>query len=381
MESVDRSKRILISVDWFPPAFRAGGPIRSTANLATMLAEHAQVWVVTGGSDLGETNPLVSQLDQWVSFPTANGPIQVWYGSDINRAFWKKTLREIQPHVVHLNSVFSRAFTLLPLRLLRTQKQIKTIVAPRGMFGKSALGIKPLKKRIFLSLTRMMGWMDSVHWHASSAGEREEVKTILPRAQVSVAQNLASPLPQDNPARSSERWRVVIIGRIHRVKNLDFGLKALLKSSSARPLEVHFIGPVEDATYQDELIALAQEHPAVSVQFLGGLPPSELKAHFQAAHYLLSPTTQENFGHSIVEAWAHGCPVLISDRTPWRDLADKGIGWDWPLDPATWATGLETALAANSDQWQAMSEASRLFFSTSVRSEEAERANLALFEL
>ena len=78
MESVDRSKRILISVDWFPPAFRAGGPIRSSANLATMLAEHAQVWVVTGGSDLGETNPLVSQLDQWVSFPTANGPIQVW---------------------------------------------------------------------------------------------------------------------------------------------------------------------------------------------------------------------------------------------------------------------------------------------------------------
>ncbi len=381
MESVEQRKRILISVDWFPPAFRAGGPIRSAANLASLLAKQAEVWVVTGALDLGESSPVVNQLNQWVSVPTENGFIKVWYGSEINRRFWKNTLDEIQPHAVHLNSVFSPVFTLLPLRLLRTQKQIKTIIAPRGMFGASALGIKPLKKRVFLSLSRMMGWMDNVQWHASTAAEKHEVKAILPRAQVSVAQNLSSLLPQDNPARSTEKWRIVIMGRIHRVKNLDFGLKALLKSVSARPLEVHFIGPVEDEYYKRELEQLAMKNDSVMVQFVGGVPPSELKPHFQAAHYLLSSTTQENFGHSIVEAWAHGCPVLISDRTPWRNLSEKGIGWDWPLDEAIWDSGLKTAFSVPPENWQEMSEASRQFFSAHVRSEEAERANLALFEL
>ena len=82
------------------------------------------------------------------------------------------------------------------------------------------------------------------------------------------------------------------------------------------------------------------------------MPPSELGPHFQTAHYLLSPTTQENFGHSIVEAWAHGCPVLISDRTPWRGLEAHNVGWDWPLDESEWHAGLNEALTLNHAVWR-----------------------------
>ena len=111
------------------------------------------------------------------------------------------------------------------------------------------------------------------------------------------------------------------------------------------------------------------------------MPPSELGPHFQAAHYLLSSTTQENFGHSIVEAWAHGCPVLISDRTPWRGLEAHNVGWDWPLDESEWQAGLNDALTLNHAEWEAKSREARAYFSDRVQSAEAERANLALFEL
>jgi glycosyltransferase involved in cell wall biosynthesis len=47
---------------------------------------------------------------------------------------------------------------------------------------------------------------------------------------------------------------------------------------------------------------------------------------------LLLPTHGENFGHSIIEALSVGCPVLISDRTPWKDLEKAGVGADLPLD-------------------------------------------------
>ena len=43
---------------------------------------------------------------------------------------------------------------------------------------------------------------------------------------------------------------------------------------------------------------------------------------------MLLPTKHENFGHVIVESWQSGCPVIISDNTPWRNLKSKKIGFD-----------------------------------------------------
>ena len=125
---------------------------------------------------------------------------------------------------------------------------------------------------------------------------------------------------------------------------------------------------------------MAKNQDRVEVEFVGGMPPTALGPYWQKAHYLLSSTTQENFGHSIVEAWANGCPVLISDRTPWRELEAKGIGWDWPLERATWLRGLEAALNVDTMEWQRLSDNARSFFDAEVRNPEIEEANLNLFQ-
>ncbi|MBO74098.1 MAG: hypothetical protein CMD33_02370 [Flavobacteriales bacterium] len=254
-------------------------------------------------------------------------------------------------------------------------------MAPRGMLGEAALSIKPLKKRVFLALARGIGWMNQVRWHASSAQEAAEIRRAFPGANIAVAQNLPSPQPSENRSRADDSWNIAVIGRIHRVKNLLFGLRAVLEARASRPIMVNFIGPVEDPAYQEELERLATKNPAVEVAFHGGVPPSELPPYFHDAHYLLSSTTQENFGHSIVEAWAHGCPVIISDRTPWRGLKAQNVGWDWPLYQSEWHAGLNVALALTHADWEAMSTAARAYFSERVLSAEAERANLALFDL
>ena len=41
---------------------------------------------------------------------------------------------------------------------------------------------------------------------------------------------------------------------------------------------------------------------------------------------------RDSFGHVILEALSAGLPVIISDQTPWRDLASKQTGWDLPLE-------------------------------------------------
>ena len=377
-----RRLRIVISSDWFPPAYRAGGPIRSAFNLCALLAKHHDVWVVTGAHDLGEKEALDVKRDAWNEMKVGDASIQVRYCSKgtLDRRTWARILDEIKPEVLHLNSMFSKVHALIPLRLTQKRASMRVVLAPRGMLGSAALSIKPLKKRVFLSVARMLDLFKGVIWHASTSNEAKEVQMHFHSAHVRVAQNLPTSLPPTNPARPTDCWRIVVIGRVHRVKNLDFGLRALLEATASRPVEVDFIGPVEDELYQRELKAMADAQQAVKVRFLGGMPPSALPPHFEVAHFLLSATTQENFGHSIVESWAHGCPVLISDRTPWKQLKEKGIGWDWPLEEDAWQLGLSKAMALDAASWAFMSERARDFFKTHVHNDAAEKANLELFQ-
>lgn len=375
-------QRIVVSVDWFPPAFRAGGPIRSTFNLVSLLASRYDVWVISGAYDLGQDRPLDVLLDTWQTVECGAGSIQVmhWTRWNWNSKAWTQILGELNPDWLHLNSVFSKHFTLIPLRAARKRDNLRIVLAPRGMLGSSALSLKPLKKRVFLSYARATGLFRNVRWHASTAMERDEVLGQFMNADCRVAQNIPGGSILEEFPRVAENWNVVSVGRIHRVKNLHFGLKALLNAQSSRPIKMTFIGPVEDEAYQKELVAMARNQDRVVVEFAGGMAPTELAPFWQKAHYFLSSTTQENFGHSIVEAWAHGCPVLISDRTPWRDLESKGVGWDWPLDQTAWLQGLGIALNVSHVDWEEQSEKSRIFFNTEVRNPAVEQDNLKLFE-
>ena len=383
MASLESNRqRILVSVDWFPPAYRAGGPIRSTFNLVSLLAQTHDVWVVSGAYDLGEEEPLSVPLNVWNELPSDQGQIQVmhWTKPNWNTSSWSRVLMEINPDWIHLNSVYSKHFTLVPLRAARKLDSTRIALAPRGMLGVAALSLKPLKKRVFLAYARAIGLFRNVRWHASTSAERDEVLGQFMGADCRIAQNIPSGVVPNNVTRNQSQWRVVSIGRIHRVKNLHFGLEALLNVTSARPIKMTFIGPVEDKEYQEELMAMAKNQDRVDVEFLGGMPPTALGPYWQQSHYLLSSTTQENFGHSIVEAWANGCPVLISDRTPWRELESKGIGWDWPLERATWLHGLEVALNVDAMEWQRLSDNARSFFDAEVRNPDVEEANLNLFQ-
>lgn len=374
-------QKIVLAVDWFTPAFRAGGPIRSTSNLVELLVESYDVWVVCGAFDLGMEEPLDIPVNAWQTLQCEKGSAKImyWTRDRWNSQQWLRIFQEIHPDWLHLNSVFSKAFTLTPLRVARKFPMMKVVLAPRGMLGAAALSIKPLKKRMFLSYARAVNLFRDVRWHASTELERKEILGQLIGTDIRVAQNLSTRPPMEVAGRSSGRWNVAVVGRIHRVKNLEFGLSALLKASSSRPISLTFIGPIEDENYRSELELLGGAQTEIEVHFAGGVEPTKLGVYLDAAHYLLSPTTQENFGHSIVEAWAHGCPVLISDRTPWLDLGAKGIGWDWPLEKSTWEKGLKEAFNLSHEEWELKSKAARKYFNEHVRNDDAEEANLKLF--
>ena len=70
------------------------------------------------------------------------------------------------------------------------------------------------------------------------------------------------------------------------------------------------------------------------------------------AHLFVLPTEGENFGHAIFEALAVGCPILISDQTPWRKLSEKKAGIDLPLSRIRFTQAMQYFVDLDNERWQ-----------------------------
>ena len=375
-----RPLRILAVVEWYPPAYKAGGPIRSVHNLMQMLRAQTDHYleVVCGDRDLGSASPLEG-IESDV--PHMREGIQVTYRSSVTHAWWLEKLRGTPdnpaPDVVYLNSLFSVPFALHPLRVARTLG-IRVVLAPRGMLGAGALAIKPVKKKVFMTAARLLGLFRGVRWHASTEVERAEILTHLPGSDVHTALNV--PLTDANvtPLSKGVGLTWAMVGRIQQKKNLHFALEALQDVDlKGKHLRVELVGPAEDEVYLQHLLSLSKS--GLDIVHVGAVPPHELGEVWRRSHALLMPTTHENFGHAVVEAWAHGRPVLLSDQTPWRGLSEADLGWDVPLEKTLWVGRMQEALHWSTETWQAMSEACVAKHRSLVEDDNLVHANVQLF--
>jgi len=152
--------------------------------------------------------------------------------------------------------------------------------------------------------------------------------------------------------------KAVFASRVVPTKNLLFLLDVLADCNGDIHLDV--VGPLEDREYWAKCQALmARLPPRVTVAYAGEATHRDLQSRLSTYDLMILPTLGENFGHIVVEAWAAGCPVLVSDRTPWRHLAASGIGWDVPLDRAAWIAAVGACLEMDADAHQAMRRRAR----------------------
>lgn len=255
------------------------------------------------------------------------------------------------PHdLLWLNGFFDREFTIpaLVMRKARLIPRRPVILSPRGEFAAGALGLKSQQKRAYLALCRHTPLLEEVTLHATSADEASLITSVLPGiGRIEIAPNvrlLIDPQQRREPHRGGT-VRLVFIGRIARVKNLDFALGVL--SEVRVPVRFDIYGPVMEADHWAECQALiAKLQPNITVRHRGEIANDQIPAALAEADMLFLPTRGENFGHAIFEALSCGRPVLISDKTPWRNLEARAAGWDLPLaEPSAFARAIETFAA------------------------------------
>jgi glycosyltransferase involved in cell wall biosynthesis len=328
-------KKILIFIDWYLPGYKAGGPIQSVANLVEHLKEEYDFLVVTRNTDYCESIPYPGvKSDQWNDQPDGT---KIYYFSDsrLTRSNISSLLRETEFDFLYLNGIFSVYFTLIPLFCMRKRSDKGVVIAARGMFAGSALEVKKTKKKFFMNAVRLLKLFKNVVFHATNESEQKDIKKALGEMiPVRIAGNLpakAGELKLTKREKIQGRVKLVNIARIAPEKNLLYALEVLKQVKYE--VDFDFYGPVYNQEYWTQCKLVLDELPGnVNASYKGSVESSKVMALLKSYHVMFMPTAGENFGHIILQALSAGCPVLISDQTPWRDLASKNVGWDLGLD-------------------------------------------------
>lgn len=341
-------------MDYYLPGHKSGGPLRSVSNLVASLGGEFEFCVVTRDRDLGDAVPYDGvRPGVWQAF----GGGMVLYASPGWRTAWGlfRLLRGGQFHLVYLNSFFSRLFSMFPVWLgaLGLTPARRFLLAPRGEFGAGALSLKARRKRIYLGLIHVVRVYRDVLWHASSdfeaseirqvIGQRSKVRRALPLVRPTACEPrvltaLDMPVPVKGHVhapgarhKQAGHLDVVFLSRISRQKNL-LGALEILAGVTGR-IDFHIYGPKEEAGYWERCRRLIGRLPVnIRVHDHGPIPHHEVVPALESHDVFFLPTFGENFGHVFLEALLAGCPLLISDRTPWRQMDAIGAGWDFPLE-------------------------------------------------
>ncbi|HEY0777080.1 MAG TPA: glycosyltransferase [Gemmatirosa sp.] len=263
------------------------------------------------------------------------------------------------PHdVLYLFGLAPRRITaVLALQRLGLVPPAPVVVAPDGTI-RAGGGAQSALRRGYLRAIRRSGVLRDVLWHASGARECDDLVQVLgTTARVRIAPPLVGNTAAVDAARNERRrdkrvgeLRIGVVARIDRESNV---LAAIAMAGALRgrvTLDVY--GAVADAGYwracEQAIVAL----PADVVVRAHGPLPAAIAARVWASHHVcLVPSDGERATHVLHDALSAGCPVIVGDRAPWRDLEAQGIGWDLPISaPARFRAALQRCADMTQDE-------------------------------
>lgn len=328
------NKRVAIFCDYYLPGFRAGGPVKSIRGIVSNLKRYFNFCLITRDRDKRSKTAYEGiQINGW----NTRDDEKIFYVgkslTDLISVF--KVIKKSNWEITYFNSLFSFKFSIFPFIISRLMGRRNLVIAPRGELDSGALSIKPLKKKFFLSFARLTRIYAQGRWHATSITEYEQIQKVLKIRPDSIVfvPNFPSIVACASKRKDTkvDVLHLIYVSRITPKKKLDAALKAL--SGVKIPFKFSIYGPVDDATYWEQCQIWINRMGPEKVVWHGEVMPNEVSALFNASDLLLFPTLGENYGHAIVEALANGCPVLISDKTPWSAVEAYGAGYVVRDDP------------------------------------------------
>ena len=264
----------------------------------------------------------------------------------------RQHLRQTPYDCVHNHSLW-----LLPLRYAAEAARVHAaplVISPRGMMSGWAWRHRRTRKQFASLLVHPGAFRQASGWHATSPEEADDIRALGFRQPVCVSPNgVALPAPVDlASARAAwldlvpaARSRPVALfySRLHRKKRVRELIDLWLSAPRGDWLLL-IVGVAEDYTADALAAEVAGRGATDRVAVVDG---QGRPAPYAVASLFVLPSHSENFGLVIAEALAAGVPALVTDTTPWTQLAPQGAGWcvSWENFGAALATALTTPAA------------------------------------
>ena len=133
----------------------------------------------------------------------------------------------------------------------------------------------------------------------------------------------------DTKKVANDTLQLLFVGRIARVRRIELLIQAVEKLTF--PFHLTIVGGEEKTSsvtrsgYLKELKDLAQKLNLNSkISFTGRKTQEELKEYYRMADIFVYPSKYENFGQPLLEAGAHGLPIVATPVGVARDIIIDG---------------------------------------------------------
>ena len=353
--------KILHYTGVYAPAWKWGGPPRSSANLAEgAIALGHSVTVFTTNAGL-ENDPEIP-----TDRPVLRNGVKVHYfpartnflglQSEPLEAAVRERVREFD--VVHITGVWQPT-SVAACRVCELAG-IPYIVSPRGALSPYSFTQKPWKKWPFWWLRERRNCDRATAIHYTSVMEKRECVGLRLMAKAFVVPNAIDLSAWTHDADAGQAWRaslgrqevsteakiLLYAGRQHHKKGLDL-LPGALSGLTGVNWHLVLLGDDEDGSGSALAAAMAERSLGGRVTFLPATGSSGLRAAYSGANLFLLPSRHENFGNVAIEALACGCPVLLSDGVGVADQVLDLAGVEVAArDAVLWGKALGKALAS-----------------------------------
>lgn len=331
--------KVLIIAPYYKPGFRAGGPIQSIYNLCKLVGDSMELYVLTQSKDLGSEQRMEVVENKWLEFE--NHFVKYLDVTHFNGIAVYRECQNLNAKVVYFNSFFSPTTWMFKGYMLFKSLDVKIIIAPRGELDKGALFFGSIRKHVFLIFYKLFLNRGYV-FHATSEKEINEIRDWFPN-QIVFIENIPRVMDYRpvKIAKEYESTNLAFISRISSKKNLKFCIDILSILEIEGILNFDIIGPIEDESYWKSTVKLFEKLPKnIVVRYLGEIRQEQMLDFTVQYHYLFLPTLGENYGHVIYECLSYGIPVMVSDKSPWKQ-ENNGVFVCKLDDPACWKQLIE----------------------------------------
>lgn len=324
-------KDILIIMGRYLPGYKDGGPVRSIKNLVDYLGDEYNFKILTCDRDHGDDKQYENiKVNTW----NIMGKAEVYYVPP--KGFSLSVIKELSKEVdlIYCCGCFNDyAINTLILKRLK-QIKIPVVIAAMGLFSPMEFRLKYKKKKLFTIIFNILGMFKNIYWSATSEMEIEEIKQeIRTNNNFFIAEDLPRKVDEIPVIKDKKigELKVVWISRIAPKKNLKGAIQILQRVKGN--IEFTIYGTKHVPEYWNECEEELKKLPKnINWHWKGNINSENVIEILEKHHVFLFPTLGENYGHVIQESLSAGCPVILSDQTPWNELEKYGIGYNFPID-------------------------------------------------